>query len=103
MPFLDIIRLKWGNNRHKRSAFYGKRIHRKRIKEEREKCQFSQQELASVIGLKSHSTLVAIENGTQEVKALIAQICRTSKSFPRRTIYRRSGFISSIACFFGEK
>lgn len=41
----------------------------KRIKEEREKCQFSQQELASEMGWKSHSTLVAIENGTQEVKA----------------------------------
>jgi Zn-dependent peptidase ImmA (M78 family)/DNA-binding XRE family transcriptional regulator len=41
----------------------------KRIREERERCGLSQQELAELMGWKSHASLVAIENGNKEVKA----------------------------------
>lgn len=40
----------------------------KRIKEAREECGLSQQLVASIMGWKSHSSLVAIEKGEQEIK-----------------------------------
>ncbi len=40
----------------------------KRIKEARERCGMSQQQLADLMGWKSHSSIVAIESGNQEVK-----------------------------------
>lgn len=40
----------------------------KKIKEARENCHLSQQELANLMGWKSHASIVAIENGTQDIK-----------------------------------
>ncbi len=40
----------------------------KKIKEARENCHLSQQELARLMGWKSHASIVAIENGTQDIK-----------------------------------
>lgn len=40
----------------------------RRIREARERCSMSQQELANCMGWKSHASIAAIENGTQEVK-----------------------------------
>ena len=40
----------------------------KRIKEARERYSLSQQELANLMGWKSHTSLVAIENGKQDIK-----------------------------------
>lgn len=40
----------------------------RRIRENRERCGLSQQELANLMGWKSHASLVAIENGSQGVK-----------------------------------
>lgn len=39
-----------------------------KIKEARESCHLSQQELANLMGWKSHASIVAIENGTQDIK-----------------------------------
>lgn len=40
----------------------------RKIREARERCGLSQQELANLMGWKSHTSLVAIENGSQAVK-----------------------------------
>jgi Zn-dependent peptidase ImmA (M78 family)/DNA-binding XRE family transcriptional regulator len=40
----------------------------KRIREARERCGLSQQELANLMGWKSHASLAAIEGGSQDVK-----------------------------------
>lgn len=40
----------------------------KKIKEARERCNLSQQDLANLMGWKSHTSIVAIENGTQDIK-----------------------------------
>ncbi len=40
----------------------------KKIRATRENCHLSQQELANLMGWKSHATIVAIENGTQDIK-----------------------------------
>ncbi len=40
----------------------------KRIKEARENRELSQQELANLMGWKSHTSIVAIENATQDIK-----------------------------------
>jgi DNA-binding XRE family transcriptional regulator len=53
-----------------------------RIKEARERCDLSQQELAALMGWKSHSSVVAIEKGEKKVKAWellkFAQILKVS-------------------------
>ncbi len=40
----------------------------RKIKEARERCCLSQQELAKLMGWKSHASIVAIENGDQDIK-----------------------------------
>lgn len=40
----------------------------KRIRQARERCGLSQQELANLMGWKSHASMVAIESGAQDVK-----------------------------------
>jgi Zn-dependent peptidase ImmA (M78 family)/DNA-binding XRE family transcriptional regulator len=54
----------------------------KRLKAARENCQFSQQEVARLMGWKSHATIVAIESGAQDIKTWellkLAHILRVS-------------------------
>jgi Zn-dependent peptidase ImmA (M78 family) len=56
------------SNNRRRTDSMNSQIIAKRIKEAREGCHLSQQELANRMGWKSHASIVSIENGTQDIK-----------------------------------
>ena len=74
----------------------------KRIREARERCGLSQQELANLMGWKSHASVAAIERGNQDVKTWeILKFAAIMKVSPE-SLYSEGIKIPECRSYFGE-
>ena len=75
----------------------------RRIREARERCGLSQQELANLMGWKSHASIVAIESENQDVKTWELLKFASIMKVPPESLYSEE--IKEIRCFplyYGE-